>query len=100
MKKTFTCPVCGEKQPTKKIFFLSNLSKWECKNCKSIIKPKSLSNKAWIFGFLSFVLPAYYSIFILKKELLESMSLGLLFGIIAYLISLVYFYKTIEFEEE
>jgi hypothetical protein len=36
----------------------------------------------------------------LKKELLESMSLGLMFGIIAYLISLVYFYKTIEFEEE
>lgn len=100
MKKPYTCPTCGKKQPIKKIFFLSNLSKWECQNCKSIIKPKNLSNKAWIFGFLSFVLPAYYSIFILKKELLASMSLGLLFGVIVYLISLVYFYKITEFEEE
>lgn len=99
MKNSFTCPHCLHKQPIKKLFFMSNLSEWRCQSCNTLLKPKKLTNKALIFGFLSVIIPAYFCIFYLEYTLMPSLLVGLIFGIIAYIISLIYFYYNTEFEE-
>lgn len=99
MKTTFKCPNCKNKQHLKNLFLMNRDSSWRCHKCNTLIKPKNLSSNSNIIGFLSVVFPSYFSIFILKYKLLPSLLVGLLFGLLTYILSLVYFYKNCQLEE-
>lgn len=78
---------------------MSNSSQWHCGNCDTLIMPKKLTNRTFAFGFLAVIVPSYFCIFHLKYTLIPSLLIGFAFGILAYCISLIYFYYNTEFEK-
>ena len=95
----FTCLNCGTKQYLRHLLFMSNASTWHCHKCNILLKPEKMSLASTYIGFFAVVIPTYYCMFILKYRIGIVMAIGLLFGILAYLLSLVYYYVRIRLEE-
>lgn len=99
MSKHFSCSHCGGGQKKKRLFALSNISRWRCPHCNTLLKPKPMSPYAAIVGFLAAGVPAYYLLFIRHLSFWVGMGVGALCGVLCYLLSLVYFYYTVKLEE-
>jgi len=100
LKNNFICSNCGAKQSFRKVFALSNSSKWKCRNCGTLIGPKFMKPISGFIGFLSTAIPASYLIFIAKVLFWKGIFIGALFGLFTYLIALIYFYNNVEFEKK
>ena len=99
MKNSYSCPRCHSKQKIKHLFLMSNNTTWHCDNCNTLLKPEKMTNLTFIGGFLSTVIPACYSIIFLKNKLSKSLFIGLICGLIGYLIIILYYYFNIKLEE-
>lgn len=97
--KNFSCPTCKRKQALKHLFLMGKLSTWNCDNCNRLLKPKNLSNKSNYIGMAVIVIPGYILLHIVKMPFRPAMLFLTLLGILFYLASLVYFYKTTYLEE-
>lgn len=103
MKNNFSCPNCQSKQRIKHLFFFTNSTTWHCHQCNTVLKPKKLSSYAiFLISFLPGVLvivPSFYTIYILKYKLIKALLVGLLFGILAYILAILYYYFNVKLEE-
>lgn len=99
MNNKFACPKCGSKQHLKHLFFMSNTSIWHCHKCDILIKPEKMSLISNYIGFFAAVVPTYYCMFVLKFCISTVMMIGLLFGLLTYILSLIYYYMRIKLEE-
>jgi DNA-directed RNA polymerase subunit RPC12/RpoP len=94
----FVCAKCGMKLPVKRLFSLNNFSKIECPHCGTINSPDIVGPWTFVTAFLAVVASAKTSL-IIKDNILIALSIGLLFGVIAYLLIALYIYKTIKFHK-
>ncbi len=99
MKNNFSCPNCHSKQKLKYLYFMSNSSVWHCHKCNSVLKPEKMSTHTVQIGFLSVVIPSFYCMIVLKYKLFKTLFIGLMFGILAYVLVLFYYYYTVKLEE-
>jgi transposase-like protein len=99
MKNNFSCPNCHSQQKLKHIYFMSNNSVWHCHKCNSVLKPEIMSTYTVQIGFLSVVIPSYYCMLVLKYKLFKTLFIGLMFGVLAYVLILFYYYYTVKLEE-
>ena len=82
---------------------MTNNSTWNCHKCKTKLRPEKKSNFAIIIGFLGGLvggLPAYYCIFILKYNLIKSLFIGLLFGLLLYIGIIVYYFINLDLKKK
>ena len=100
VKKSFTCPVCGERQKFKHLILLSNRSAWHCHKCHTLLQPEALPENAIGIGFFSVVVPSFFSRYVLDFDFFKTMITGLLSGLFVYVLSLVYFFKTVKLKQK
>lgn len=89
----FSCSNCKKKQPFKRIYLMSKISTWRCYNCDVLLKPQNLTGASNTLGFISYVVPGYLGLYYFKIGFLNSMLVGLVCGIVFYILSLFYYYK-------
>ena len=94
----FSCPNCNNKLQLKNIWFLSNKTVIICNNCNSNLMPVKMSEYYFIISFLTTALPGF---FFAKyyHSLFRGLLIGFFFGLITYLISIIYTYFTVRFEK-
>jgi DNA-directed RNA polymerase subunit RPC12/RpoP len=94
----FVCASCGRQLPVRKVFTLSNFSKIECPHCGTINSPDIVGPWTFVTGFLAVIVSETISLAV-KDNILIAVSIGLLFGVVAYLMIVLYVYKTIKFHK-
>jgi hypothetical protein len=97
MKKSihYNCPNCLCQLPIRKIWFLSNNSKIQCKCCGKILSPQKIQKFDFLFGIIT-AIPGIVSLHI-NHSLIISMLIQLFFGLILFLIYVLQIYYFVKF---
>lgn len=78
---------------------MSMYSSWRCHKCNAQLKPKNISGISNYIGAIGVIIPGYILLFYFKISFLLTMAILTSIGVLLYLVSLVYFYKTTLLEE-
>ena len=91
------CPNCNQPLQLFPFIYLSNTSIVECKHCGAYLRPKKMSNNYFAFGFLiTYISGIYFSR--MYHSLIIGLEHGVVFGAIAYIISVFYAFFSVQFE--
>lgn len=96
--KAFCCYKCNTKFGFSKALLLSENSVIKCENCGAFNYPVGLTNGYFKFSFIITFVPGITIAFYFKN-LIAGLTTSLCFGIIGYLISVVYTYRKTFFSQ-
>jgi hypothetical protein len=96
--KPFCCNKCKTKFEFNKALLLSENSIIECNNCGALNYPVGLTNVYFKFGFISTFIPGIIVSFY-YKNLVWGLITAISFGILGYLISVIYTYRKTFFSQ-